>query len=73
MHILQSGYKEKVRLDDDLVLKIAKANDIRVASVVRWLNNNDQKLTTATNLAIIREHLGLPENEILTVEDDILV
>ena len=73
VQILQSGYIERIRLDDELVIKIAKANGVRFSSVERWLRDNSQKLTTATNLSIIRDHFGLPETEILTTEEDILV
>lgn len=73
VQILQSNYVEKIRLNDELVMKIAKANSVRFASVERWLRENSYKLTTATNLAIIRNHFNLPVTEMLTTEDDILV
>ena len=73
VHILLTGIIKQVQLDDKLIMKIATANNVRFASVERWLREKSQKLTTATNLTIIREHLNIPETEVLTVEDDILV
>lgn len=66
VQILSQEIKTLVRRDDDLMLMLAKANKVRVDSVGRWLTNNDDILTTATNLSIIREGLKLADNVILT-------
>jgi membrane-bound lytic murein transglycosylase len=72
VHILKPEFKEKIRLDDDLVLKIAKANGVRYTSVTRWILDDSKMITTATNIAIVKDHLNLNETEILTQEADIL-
>lgn len=64
--ILDTELKGKVRKDDELVLKIAKANQVKVDTVKRWLREDDVMLTTATNLAIIREHFKLPAKQVMT-------
>lgn len=73
LQVLQSGYRKMVQRDDALILKLAEINDVRFASVERWLRTNSIALTTATNLTLIRQHFGLPETEILTTEDDVLI
>lgn len=69
--ILDSELKVKVRKDDELMLKLAKANQVRVGSVSRWLIYDDVILTTATNLQIIREHFGYDERVPLTEEREV--
>lgn len=65
--ILDSELKAKVRKDDELKLKIAQANQVRVDTVNRWLRDEDDvMLTTATNLAIIRAHFKLPTKFVMT-------
>lgn len=60
--ILDTELNAKVRKDDELKLKLAKANDKKVDTVNRWLRENDVILTTATNLDIIRDHFKLPKS-----------
>lgn len=70
--ILDSELKAKVRKDDELKLKIAKANQVRVDTVNRWLRDEDDvMLTTATNLAIIKEHFKLPVKFVMTKDKQI--
>lgn len=69
--ILDTELKAKVKKDDELKLKIAKANNVKVDTVTRWLREDDVMLTTATNLAIIRTHFKLPVKQALTQEKEI--
>jgi hypothetical protein len=64
--ILDSELNGRVKKDDELKLKIAKANNVKVDTVTRWLREDDVMLTTATNLSIIRTHLGLPAKQVMT-------
>jgi hypothetical protein len=60
--ILDTELKARVRKDDELKLKLAKANEKKVDTVNRWLREDDVILTTATNLDIIRDHFKLPKS-----------
>ncbi len=60
--ILDTELNTRVRKDDELKLKLAKANEKKVDTVNRWLRENDVILTTATNLDIIRDHFKLPKS-----------
>lgn len=60
--ILDTELNGKVRLSDELKLKLAKANDVKVDTINKWLSKNDAKLTLATNLDIIRDHFKLPKS-----------
>lgn len=66
--ILEPGLKKRVRKDDELKLALAKANDVKVDTVNRWLRENDVILTTVTNLNIIRQHFKLSNRVQMTVE-----
>lgn len=69
--ILETDLKAKVRKDDELVLKIAQANQVKVDTVKRWFREDDVMLTTATNLAIIRTHFKLPAKYVMTQDKQI--
>lgn len=64
--ILDTELKAKVRKDDELKLKIAQANQVKVDTVNRWLREDDVMLTTATNLAIIKTYFKLPAKYVMT-------
>jgi hypothetical protein len=64
--ILDSELNGRVKKDDELKLKIAKANNVKVDTVTRWLREDDVMLTTATNLSIIRTHFSLPVKQVMT-------
>ena len=70
--ILDTELKAIVRKDDELKLKIAKANQVKVDTVNRWLREDDVMLTTATNLAIIRDHFKLPAKQVMTTDKSII-
>lgn len=60
--ILDTELKGRVKKDDELKLKIAKTNNVKVDTVNRWLREDEVILTTATNLDIIRDHFKLPKS-----------
>lgn len=68
--ILDTELNGRVRRDDDLKLKIAKANQVKVDTVNRWLREDDVMLTTATNLALIRDHYKLPAKHVMTKDSE---
>lgn len=45
--------------------RLALANDCSVYTIDRWLKDNDDSLTKAASLAVIREETGLADSEIL--------
>lgn len=59
MKILKEKLIRQVLLDDELMLKLAKANKVRVCTIDRWLRVNDIKLTTASNLELIAEQFKI--------------
>ena len=69
--ILDTDLKGRVRKDDELKLKIAKANDVKVDTVNRWLREDEVILTTATNLAIIKSWFELPDDFQMTQEAEL--
>lgn len=70
IQILKNEIKVRVRKDDELKLKLAKANDVKVDTVSRWLREDDQILTTATNLGIIKSHFSpLEDDEMLEAKE----
>lgn len=71
--ILDTELKGRVRKDDELVLRIAQANQVKVDTVKRWLREDDVMLTTATNLAIIRTYFKLPAKQVLTQDKEVPV
>jgi hypothetical protein len=71
--IIEIELKGRIKKDDELKLKLAKANLVRVDTVNRWLREDDDTLTTATNLSIIRDHFKLPKKAQLTQESEAAV
>lgn len=70
LQILETELKARVKKDDELKLRIAKANDVKVDTVTRWLREDDVMLTTATNLSIIRAHYNLPAKQKMTQDKE---
>jgi hypothetical protein len=60
--IIAAELKGRIRKDDELKLKLAKVNEVKVDTVNRWLREDDVILTTATNLDIIRDHFKLAKS-----------
>lgn len=45
--------------------KIASAAGVQTSTVYRWIENNDDNLTKAAPLQVIREETGLGDSDIL--------
>lgn len=71
--ILDTELKSKVRRDDELKLRIAQVNNVKVDTVNRWLREDDVMLTTATNLALIKSHFKLPAKQAMTQDKPVEV
>lgn len=65
-YILKAEFKEAIKKDPMLMALIAKANYTTNRAIDEWRRKDEPMLTTATNLAIIRNHLGLGKNVELT-------
>jgi hypothetical protein len=63
--ILKKDIIDKITADGALFGKIANALDVAPVSLPRILYKNDQKLTQATVLRIIKEHLEMDDSELL--------
>lgn len=48
--------------------KLIEANDKHPGTIQRWIDNNDELLTTAKNMTVICEQLGVSQDEILEDE-----
>jgi hypothetical protein len=70
--ILKGIHKQAIRNDRELAFKICMANKGKAGKAVsfrtldKWLQDDSDKLTTATTLDVIRQHLGISESEKLT-------
>lgn len=70
--ILKAIYKHAIKEDKELQCKIAMAskgkngNTVAFRTIERWLKEDSEKLTTATTLKVIREHMSLSADENLT-------
>lgn len=60
--IIAAELKARIRKDDELKLKLAKANVVKVDTINKWLREDNVLLTTATNLDIVRDHFKLPKS-----------
>jgi hypothetical protein len=64
--ILRAEFKQAIKDKPILCASIAEANGKMNSTVETWLRIDDDRLTTATTLAIIRKHLGLDNNVDMT-------
>lgn len=55
-------------LDTEKRAAMAKAMGKHIATLNRWIANNDDNLTKAANLALIEKEIGLAGSEILKTE-----
>ena len=55
-----------IRKNRSVKLKLMVANECSEGTLQRWLDNNDQQLTQATNLNIIMHYIDVQEHEVLT-------
>lgn len=49
----------------DVKQKMADAAKVTIHAIYRWINDNDDNLTKASVLKVIREELGLTDDQIL--------
>jgi transposase len=59
-----------IRGHKDMKKQIAKATGASEPTVYRWLADNDDNLTKAVVLEIIRKETGLPDDQILVSEEE---
>lgn len=65
--VLKNEIVEKIKSDPVLLKKVADSLGISDKSMPRLLYGNDQKLTTAGVLRILREYLGITkDNQLLS-------
>lgn len=57
-------HRDGMRIRNRLAYELDKS----YATIERWLTTNDEMLTTASALRIIREETGLTDDQILTTE-----
>jgi hypothetical protein len=57
---------DKVFANDEVIMLIAKATNRKFRTVQQWLRDNDELLTMASSISVIKEFTGLTESEILT-------
>ena len=63
---IKQAFLTAMRFDKELKGKLAAHNDRSVFTIECWIRDENVLLTTATNLAIIKDHFGLLEgSEIL--------
>lgn len=66
--VLKNEIVDKIQNDGVLFGKVAMAVDIKPVSLPRLLYNNDVKLTQASVLMVLREHLGVEQDTDLLEE-----
>lgn len=68
---LKEEFKQRIKDDQELQLKIAKAFAKKnIVTVQRWVRANSRVLTLPTTLDIIRKHESLTKDVELTEEVD---
>ena len=66
---IKQAFLTAMRFDKELKGKLAAHNNRSVFTIECWIRDENALLTTATNLAIIKDHFGLLEgSEVLEVE-----
>lgn len=60
---IKAHLKEKIRKDETLKVELAKANNIKIITIDRWLKSDDEMLTTVRNLAILKRYFGVLETQ----------
>lgn len=71
---IKQEFITRMKLDEDLKLKLAKANGVRIPTVYRWLlaSPHGVTLTTYDNMKILKEHFGLQEVDELLEKESIV-
>ncbi len=69
LQVLKGEYRQRIKEDQALQLKIAQAfSKKNIVTVQRWNAKQSPILTSKTVLDILREHIGLTEDVELTEE-----
>lgn len=68
---LSKGAIMAIRGGKDIKKKLAEALDVSEPTIYRWLADNDDSLTKAAALKVIREETGLSADQILTSEPEL--
>lgn len=63
---LKQEYAEAIKGDPELQGKIAKAVNRSVVAINRWVRTDDEKLTMTTVLNVIKAHMSLKKEVVLT-------
>jgi len=78
VEVLKEDIRKMVMRDDDLIYALAKANKsvakpkgMRIGSIQRWVKINDESLTKAKNLTLIKSHFNLPDDMVLTEQKEV--
>jgi tRNA1(Val) A37 N6-methylase TrmN6 len=58
---IKRPFMTALKNDADAKKKLAEGNRVSVYTIERWLRNQNQLLTTAGNLTIIKKHFGLSQ------------
>lgn len=58
---IKSAFLNSLRFDKGLKQKLAAANKCEIGTIERWVRDENVKLTTTQNLAILKNHFGLLE------------
>lgn len=65
--VLKQGVVDKIKEDPILFGQVAKALDIKPVSLYNVLAQNNIKLTQAGVMIVLREYLGVQDNELLEI------
>ena len=68
---LRKEIVDKIKSDPILYGKVAAALEISPTTLPRLLYANDGKLTQASVLMVLREHLGVQDNALLSIMQEV--
>ena len=68
---LKQAAIDRIKVNTRIKNLLALALDRSVYTVTRWIEDNDDNLTKAAALKIIREETGLSDEDILEMESEI--
>lgn len=65
LQMLKAEYIEKVRKDKGLMAKLMIISGKSEATLYRWLQRNDNRLTTSDVLSVIGDHFSVPYHDMV--------
>lgn len=68
MYKLRQDIKDLINSDSELQGKLAKQAKKSVQTILRWIKEDDEKITMLSLLNIVREHARLPKRDSLLLE-----